>query len=213
MKRENEEWVVGLYEDHFNCDDTYPSKEEAIKAGREELMNAEPYNIKSYASYSEVFHDDIDDDVICFFVGRITSPCPKVYADDIIQDLTDRAYAIYGEYAEGFLDGVDGECEVNKFCNGELLTKFSKEWRDDSKWTVFVEYFDVYEFKVIPFRPKIGDWYYHINILGNPVHGAFKQYNTFDCLNRAIGNCFRTKELAEAHKEEILKILKGENDE
>lgn len=28
-----------------------------------------------------------------------------------------------------------------------------------------------------------------------------------------IGNCFRTKELAEAHKEEILKILKGEYDE
>lgn len=112
MYKENEEkikeeWVIGLYEDHFNCDDTYPSKEEAIKAGREELMNAEPYNIESYASYSEVFHDDIDDDVICFFVGRIASPCPKVYADDIIQDLTDRAYTIYGEYAEGFLEGVN----------------------------------------------------------------------------------------------------------
>lgn len=34
MKQEKEEWVIGLYEDHFNCDDTYPSKEEAIKAGR-----------------------------------------------------------------------------------------------------------------------------------------------------------------------------------
>lgn len=100
MKQEKAEWVVGLDEDHFNCDDTYPSKEEAIKAGREELMNAEPYNLESYASYSEVFHDDIDDDIICFFVGRITSPCPKVYA-------------------EGFLEGVDNdekeklECAVN----------------------------------------------------------------------------------------------------
>lgn len=55
MKQVKEEWVVGLDEDHFNCDDTYPSKEEAIKAGREELMNAEPYNPESYASYSEVF--------------------------------------------------------------------------------------------------------------------------------------------------------------
>jgi len=81
-------------------------------------------------------------------------------------------------------------------------------------WAVFVKYFDVYEFKVIPFKPKFGDWYYHINILGNPVHGKFKEhYNTFDCLNRAIGNCFRTKESAEAHKEEILKILKGEGHE
>lgn len=110
MKQEKAEWVVGLDEDHFNCDDTYPSKEEAIKAGREELMNAD---------YSEVFHDDIDDDIMCFYIGRITSPCPKVYADDIIQDLTDRAYAIYGEYAEGFLEGVDNdekeklECAVN----------------------------------------------------------------------------------------------------
>lgn len=69
MKQEKEEWVVGLDEDHFNCDDTYPSKEEAIKAGREELMNAEPYNPESYTSYSEVFHDDIDDDIMCFRVS------------------------------------------------------------------------------------------------------------------------------------------------
>lgn len=120
MRQDKEEWVVGLDEDHFNCDDTYPNKEEAVKAGRKELMNAEPYNIESYTSYSEVFHDDIDDDIMCFYIGRITSPCPKVYADDIIQDLTDRAYAIYGEYAEGFLEGVDNdekeklECAVNK---------------------------------------------------------------------------------------------------
>lgn len=106
------------------------------------------------------------------------------------------------------------EYQVNKFCNGELLTKVNEEWRDNSMWAVFVKHFDVYEFKVIPFKPKFGDWYYHINILGNPVHGEFKgHYNTFDCLNRAIGNCFRTKELAEAHKEEILKILKGEGHE
>ena len=109
MKQEKAEWVVGLDEDHFNCDDTYPSKEEAIKAGREELMNAEPYNIESYTSYSEVFHDDIDDDIMCFFVGRITSPYPRVYADDVIQDLTDRAYAIYGEYAESFLEDVNSK--------------------------------------------------------------------------------------------------------
>lgn len=109
MKQDKEKWVVGLDEDRFNCDDTYPNKEEAIKAGREELMNAEPYNLKSYTSYSEVFHDDIDDDIMCFYIGRITSPCPKVYADDVIQDLTDRAYAIYGEYAESFLEDVNSK--------------------------------------------------------------------------------------------------------
>lgn len=136
----------------------------------------------------------------------------KTLKEEVIKMLMDRIGVAEDEEFEARL--ASGECEVNKFCNGELLTKFNKEWRDDLKWAVFVKYFDVYEFKVIPFRPKVGNWYYHINILGNPVHGEFKgHYNTFDCLNRAIGNCFRTKESAEAHKEEILKILKGEDDE
>ena len=32
-----------------------------------------------------------------------------MYADDVIQDLTDRAYAIYGEYAESFLENVNSK--------------------------------------------------------------------------------------------------------
>lgn len=105
------------------------------------------------------------------------------------------------------------ECQVNKFCNGELLTKFSKEWRDDSKWAVFVKYFDVYEFKVKPFKPVGGETYWIVTAGGRVLDKTFVPDNTFDCSNRAIGNCFRTKELAEAHKEEILKILKGEGHE
>lgn len=105
------------------------------------------------------------------------------------------------------------ECQVNKFCNGELLTKFSKEWRDDSKWAVFVKYFDVYEFKVKPFKPVGGETYWIVTAGGRVLDKTFIPDNTFDCSNRAIGNCFRTKELAEAHKEEILKILKGEGHE
>lgn len=108
---------------------------------------------------------------------------------------------------------VNGECEVNKFCNGELLTKFSKEWRDDSKWAVFVKYFDVYEFKVKPFKPVGGETYWIVTAGGRVLDKTFVPDNTFDCSNRAIGNCFKTKESAEMHKEEILKILKGEDDE
>lgn len=136
----------------------------------------------------------------------------KTLKEEVIKMLMDRIGVAENEEFEAQF--AHEECQVNKFCNGELLTKVNEEWRDNSMWAVFVKYFDVYEFKVIPFKPKFGNWYYHINILGNPVHGEFKgHYNTFDCLNRAIGNCFRTKELAEAHKEEILKILKGEGHE
>lgn len=105
------------------------------------------------------------------------------------------------------------ECQVNKFCNGELLTKVNEEWRDNSMWAVFVKYFDIYEFKVIPFKPKKHDGYWFIDVYGNLCFTQFSSLITFNALNRALGNCFRTKESAEAHKEEILKILKGEDDE
>lgn len=48
---------------------------------------------------------------------------------------------------------------------------------------------------------------------GRVLDKTFVPDNTFDCSNRAIGNCFKTKESAEMHKEEMMKIMKGENDE
>lgn len=105
------------------------------------------------------------------------------------------------------------ECQVNKFCNGELLTKVNEEWRDDLKWAVFVKYFDVYEFKVKPFKPVGGETYWIVTAGGRVLDKTFVPDNTFDCSNRAIGNCFKTKESAEMHKEEMMKIMKGENDE
>ena len=113
MRQDKEEWVVSLDGENYNGYMTYPTQKAAIEDGRKELASVKK------CQYSEVFDGYIGGGVICFYVGRITSPCPKVYADDIIQDLTDRAYAIYGEYAEGFLEGVDNdekeklECAVN----------------------------------------------------------------------------------------------------
>ena len=125
MYKENEEkikeeWVIGIGGDHFNCDDTYPSKEEAIKAGRKELMNAKPYNQEPYAGYSEVFNDYIYNDIICFYVGRLTRPKPKADIDNIIEDLANEESYIYGVYYDGFLEDVteeqkkDLEKEINK---------------------------------------------------------------------------------------------------
>lgn len=105
------------------------------------------------------------------------------------------------------------ECQVNKFCNGELLTKVNEKWRDNSMWAVFVKYFDVYEFKVKPFKPVGGETYWIVTAGGRVLDKTFVPDNTFDCSNRAIGNCFKTKESAEMHKEEMMKIMKGEDDE
>lgn len=135
----------------------------------------------------------------------------KTLKEEVIKMLMDRIGVVENEEFEARL--ANGECEVNKFCNGELLTKFSKEWRDDSKWAVFVKYFDVYEFKVKPFKPVGGETYWIVTAGGRVLDKTFVPDNTFDCSNRAIGNCFKTKESAEMHKEEMMKIMKGENDE
>lgn len=101
-----------------------------------------------------------------------------------------------------------------KFLNGNMLRLDDDEkWTENYWWDVFVKYFDVYKFKVIPFKPKIGDKYWWVEVDGKVCSDISERGCTFDCMAMAIGNCFRTKESAEAHKEEILKILKGEDDE
>lgn len=77
----------------------------------------------------------------------------------------------------------------------------------------FIEDFEDYEFKKRPFKPKVGETYFYVDTDGVIIDAIFLRHRILDILNRHTGNCFRTKESALAHKEEILKILKGEDDE
>lgn len=54
-----------------------------------------------------------------------------------------------------------------------------------------------------PFRPKFGDTYYTIKYCGNI---EFTKYEgvTIDLMAVYMGNCFRTEDEAEAHKDEIM---------
>nr|DAK07178.1 MAG TPA: hypothetical protein [Caudoviricetes sp.] len=136
----------------------------------------------------------------------------KTLKEEVIKMLMDRIGVAENEEFEARL--VSEEYFNNKFYEGELLTKNSKgEWHDNSMWAVFIKYFDVYEFKVKPFKPVGGETYWIVTAGGMVLDKTFVNDNIFHCLNRAIGNCFRTKESALAHKEEILKILKGEGHE
>lgn len=135
----------------------------------------------------------------------------KTLKEEVIELLMKRIGVVENEEFEAQF--AHEECQVNKFCNGELLTKVNEEWRDNSMWAVFVKYFDVYEFKVKPFKPIGGETYWIVTAGGMVLDKTFVPDNTFDCSNRAIGNCFKTKESAEMHKEEMLKIMKGEDDE
>lgn len=109
---------------------------------------------------------------------------------------------------------VDGACATYKISKGKLLFKnLSEEWSETERWVNFIKDFKEYEFKVKLFKPVGGETYWIVTAGGMVLDKTFVPDNTFDCSNRAIGNCFKTKESAEMHKEEILKILKGEDDE
>lgn len=58
-----------------------------------------------------------------------------------------------------------------------------------------------------------GELYFYIHRDGRISKARYFRDLTFDCLNRCAGNCFRTEESARMHRGEILKMLKGEDDE
>lgn len=109
---------------------------------------------------------------------------------------------------------VDGACVTYKISKGKLLFKnLSEEWSETERWVNFIKDFYEYKFKLKAFNPNNGGRYWYVRMDGALQNTLFDNSLMIDVLNRAMGNCFRTKESAEAHKEEILKIMKGEGHE
>lgn len=109
---------------------------------------------------------------------------------------------------------IDRGCDTYKISKDKLFFKdFTDEWVKTEMWIEMIRSFEDYEFEVKPFNPNNGDRYWYVRMDGVLQNTLFENSLMIDILNRAMGNCFRTKELAETHKEEILKILKGEGHE
>lgn len=137
----------------------------------------------------------------------------KTLKEEVIELLMKRIGVAEGEEF-AIIRIVDRSCVAYKISKGKLFFKnLSEAWSETERWVNFIKDFEEYEFKVIPFKPKIGDKYWWVEVDGKVCSDISERGCTFDCMAMAIGNCFRTKESAEAHKEEILKIMKGENDE
>lgn len=101
-----------------------------------------------------------------------------------------------------------------KFHKDELLLKDSDEdWHKTDMWSMFIKYFEECGFKKRPFKPKGGETYFYVDTDGVIIGAMFLRYRILDILNRHTGNCFTTEKEACLHRDEMLKILKGENDE
>lgn len=59
-----------------------------------------------------------------------------------------------------------------------------------------------------PFKPENGEEYYRIIRGWDIVEDTFNKSNVCDCASFLIGNCFRTREEAEANIEKIKKLCK-----
>lgn len=135
----------------------------------------------------------------------------KTLKEEVMELLMKRIGVAEGEEFEA--KSTFGGYLKYKFLNGNMLRLDDEKWTENYWWDVFVKYFYEYKFKLKAFTPNNGGRYWYVRMDGVLQNTLFDNSLMIDILNRAMGNCFRTKESAEAHKEEILKILKGEDHE
>ena len=64
----------------------------------------------------------------------------------------------------------------------------------------------------MPWKPHDGDNFFYITIFGNIERKSYVKNIPYDCTLIRMGNCFKTREEAEEHKEEWLKYFWQEPD-
>ncbi|WCF11571.1 hypothetical protein NDS46_29945 (plasmid) [Paenibacillus thiaminolyticus] len=99
----NGEWTFTLDEEHWN-NDSFPSKEEAILAGKE--------------YYSTDF-------VSRFYVGQIIEPEVKFNVENIIDDVDENYHDQCGEYASNWYKGIT---PADKELLQEMIGDTFSEW-------------------------------------------------------------------------------------
>lgn len=130
----------------------------------------------------------------------------KTLKEEVMELLMKRIGVVEDE--EFKASNIDRGCDTYKISKDKLFFKdFTGEWVKTEMWIEMIRSFEDYEFKVKPFKPKNGNEYWYVRMCGELRGTLFDDSLMIDVLNRCIGNCFRTKELAEAHKREILEML------
>lgn len=100
---ENKEgWIVFLDKNDIPTErNVYSTKEEAISAGKEEIRK-----ISAKFINSEVFGKRTEARGLIFYVGKVSEPKPRLFVDNIIDDLISDAESMYGDMADNFLEYV-----------------------------------------------------------------------------------------------------------
>lgn len=136
----------------------------------------------------------------------------KTLKEEVMELLMDRIRVVEDEEFEAC--GKNSEYSTYKFHKDELLLKNDEgDWYKTDTWNMFIKYFEEYGFKKRPFKPKVGEIYFYVDTDGVIIDAMFMRHRILDILNRHTGNCFTTEKEACLHRDEMLKILNGEDDE
>lgn len=113
--------------------------------------------------------------------------------------VTENGFCTRGNFGGKGCPHLATPSEVEHF--HEILHKYGKEW--DAEKKQFVEW---------RWKPKEGDTYYYVDGCTLVEDRTFEG-RVFDERHYEVGNCFRTREEAEAMAEKIKKLLKGGRNE
>lgn len=116
---------------------------------------------------------------------------------------------------------------IKHICNGKSFVSVvsiegfydsENRWKDDredmsnpldeDKLLYDIVFNDTVQVVKIPFKPKNGGEYYRIIHGWDIIKDTFSESNDCDCAFFLIGNCFRTREEAEANLEKIKKLCR-----
>jgi hypothetical protein len=146
-------------------------------------------------------------------ITPIKNKVPK-FDTDLVNSKEFHSYlnSVSNKYEKEFLPKGVYLTDVSIHENGRIVVKDNKGNKGISKCNQI----DAFNLEVglqlaiqrlaekTPFVPKDGEFYYSILLsTGNAYKSTFYVHIFSDELNKAIGNCFRTKEEAEKNKEKI----------
>ena len=137
--------------------------------------------------YSEVFDGYIGDDKF-FYVALFSRPEPTANVDNIIEDVACNADVIYDEYCFDFLENVT---EKQKEGLEKEINKVIQHWLDKHNLRTYGFLVE----NVEQVKSNGGETYFYVDTDGVIIGAMFLKYRILGIRN------------------EILKILKGEDDE
>lgn len=140
----NLKWTCALATDeHWFNEEEYDTREEAIKAGREQALKANKEISKN--GRAEVFGSEAEYEIPFFLVGRIIRFEPKINTVSVLEQISEEAWD-FNEYVEEYLCNVrkEDQAVLDKRVN-EVLKEWLKEFHYEPS---FYQYDDTQEVPV-----------------------------------------------------------------